>query len=116
VNLRRAIEGYDDVVEECGDLFCAFVQEEACRQESEMNLPVAKEVAECGEVIVQQRFAACENHLSNTKVFYGFVVTLQILRAHLLVGLALPDVAHDTAAVAATVGVQYEDGQSREPR
>src|SRR5882757_1406546 len=69
VNLRRAIERYDDVVEEGGDLFCAFMQEEACRQESEMNLPVAKEVAECGEVIVQQRFAASENDLSNTKGF-----------------------------------------------
>jgi hypothetical protein len=68
VNLRRAVEGDDDVIEEGGDLFCAFVQEETCGEESEMNLPVAKEVAEGGEIIVQQWFAACENDLSHTKV------------------------------------------------
>jgi hypothetical protein len=43
-------------------------------------------------------------------------MTLQILGAHLLTGFTLPDVAHDTAAVAATVGVQDENGNSREPR
>lgn len=31
VNLRRAIEGDDDIVEEGGNLFCALVQEKACR-------------------------------------------------------------------------------------
>jgi hypothetical protein len=44
------------------------------------------------------------------------VVTFQILRAHLVVGFALPDVAHDTAAVASIVSVQDEDGQARKAR
>jgi hypothetical protein len=43
-------------------------------------------------------------------------MTFEILRAHLGVGLALPDVTHDTAAVAAAVGVQDENGQAREAR
>ena len=42
-------------------------------------------------------------------------MTFQILRAYLLVGFALPDVAHDAAAVAATVGVEDEDREAREP-
>ena len=69
VNLRRAIEGDDDVVEESGDFFCAFVKKKTCGQEREMNLPFAKKVAESGEIVVQQRFAACENDLANAKVF-----------------------------------------------
>jgi hypothetical protein len=116
VNLRRAIEGDDDVVEEGGDLFCTFVQEKTCGQEGEMNLSLAKEVAESGEIVVQQWFAACKNDLSNAKVFDRCTVMFEILGAHLVVGVALPDVAHDTAAVAATVGVQDEDWQSRVPR
>jgi hypothetical protein len=39
----------------------------------------------------------------------------QILRAYLLVGFALPDVAHDAAAVAATVGVEDKDRKAHEP-
>jgi hypothetical protein len=116
VNLRRAIEGNDDVVEEDSDLFCTFVEEKTCRQEGEVNLPVAKEVAKSGKIVVKQRFAACENDPSDAQIFERCTVTLQILRAHLVAGFALPDVAHDTAAVAATVGVQDENGQSREPR
>jgi len=69
VNLRRAIEGDDDVVEEICDFFRAFVQEKTCGQECEMNLPVAKEVAERGELVVEQRFAAGENDLLNAKGF-----------------------------------------------
>ena len=52
VNLWRAIEGDDDVVEEGSDLFCTFVEEKTCRQEGEVNLPVAKEVAESGKIVV----------------------------------------------------------------
>ena len=69
VNLRWAIEGDDDVVEESGDFFRAFVQEKARGQEGEMNLPVAKEVAESGEIVVEQRFTAGENDLLNPKGF-----------------------------------------------
>jgi hypothetical protein len=116
VNLRRAIEGDDDVVEEDSDLFCTFVEEKTSRQEGEVNLPVAKEVAESGKIVMKQRFAASENDPSDAQIFERCTVTLQILRVHLVVGLALPDVAHDTAAVAATVGVQDEDRQSRKPR
>jgi hypothetical protein len=115
VNLRRAIERDDDVVEEEGDLFCSLVQQKTCGEEREMNLPVAKKIAESGEIIVKQRFAACKNDLSNTKVFERYAVMFQILRTHLVSGFALPDVAHDTAAVASTVGVQDEDRQSRKP-
>ena len=75
-----------------------------------------KEIAESEEIGVKQRFAACKNDLSNTKVFERCAVMFQILDPHLVVGVTLPDVAHDTAAVAATVGVQDEDWQSREPR
>jgi hypothetical protein len=67
VNLWRAIQGDDDVIEEGGDLFCAFVQEETCSEKCEMNLSITKKVAEGGEVIMQQRLAACENNLSNAK-------------------------------------------------
>ena len=42
VNLRRAIERDDDVVEEGGDLFCSFVQEKTCGEEREVNLPNTK--------------------------------------------------------------------------
>ncbi len=81
-----------------------------------MNLPVAKEVAEGGEIVVEQRFAAGENNLSDAKSFYRATVAFEILCAQLLVGFAFPDVAHDTAAVASTVGVEDEDGQAREAR
>jgi hypothetical protein len=115
VNLRRAIERDDDVVEEGGDLLCSLVQEKTCGEEREMNLPVAQKIAESGEIIVKQRFAACKHDLSNAKIFERCAVMFQILRTHLVVGFALPNVAHDTAAVASTVGVQDEDGQGREP-
>jgi hypothetical protein len=65
VNLRRAIEGDDDVVEENCDFFRALVQEKTCGQEGEMNLPVVKKVAESGEIVVKQGFAAGENYLLN---------------------------------------------------
>ena len=52
VNLRRAIKGDDDVVEEGGDLFCTFGREKTCGQKGEMTLPVAKEVAESGEIVM----------------------------------------------------------------
>jgi hypothetical protein len=69
VNLRRAIEGDDDVVEEGGDLFCTFVKQKTGGEEREMNLPVAKEITESGEIVVEQRFAARENNLSDVKNF-----------------------------------------------
>jgi hypothetical protein len=80
-----------------------------------MDLSIAKKVAESGEIIVKQRFAPCQNDLSNTKVFKRCAVAFQILRAHLVVGFSLPDVAHHTTAVTAAVSVQDEDRQSREP-
>ena len=58
VNLWRAIERDDDVVEQSGDFFCAFVKQETCCEEREMNLPVMKKVAERGKIIVEQRFSA----------------------------------------------------------
>jgi hypothetical protein len=67
VYLRRAIEGDDDVVEEGGDLFCTFMKQNTGGEEREMNLPVAKEVAESGEIVVEQRLAACENNLPDAK-------------------------------------------------
>jgi hypothetical protein len=109
VNLRRAIDGDDDVIEEGSDFLCAFVQEETCGQESELNLPIAKEVAKSRKIVVQQRFAAREDNLSDAKSLYRVMVTFQIPRSHLFVGFALPDVAHDTAAVASTVSVEDED-------
>ena len=57
VNLWRTIERDDDVVEESGDFFCAFVQQETCGEERKVNLPVTKEVAEGGQVIVEQRLS-----------------------------------------------------------
>ena len=116
VNFRGAIKGDDDVVEEGGDLFCPFVQEKPCGQEREVNLSFAEKIAQSGKIVVQQRFAACKNDLTNTKVFERSAMTLQILGAHLLTGFALPNVAHDTAAVTAIVGVQDENGKTREPR
>jgi hypothetical protein len=44
------------------------------------------------------------------------VVAFEILRAHLLVGFTLPDVAHDTAAVTSVVSIKNENGQARELR
>ena len=79
-----------------------------------MNLPVTKKVAEGGEVVVQQWLAACENNLLDAKIPYRCVVTFQVLRADLVVGFALPDVAHDTATVASTMSVEDEDWQTRE--
>ena len=42
-------------------------------------------------------------------------MAFEILRPYLLAGFSLPDVAHDAAAVAATVGVEDEDRQTIEP-
>ena len=106
VNLWRAIERDDDVVEESSYFFCTFVEQETCSQECEANLPVTKKVAERGEVVMQQWFAACENNMLNAKSLQRIVMTFQILRAYLLAGFALPDVAHDAAAVASAVSVQ----------
>src|SRR5580704_10856712 len=85
VNFLGAVERDDDVIEECGDLFCTFMQEKTRRQEGEVNLLLAKEVTEGREVAVQQRFAARENDLTNTKVFEGCAVTFEILCANLIV-------------------------------
>jgi len=53
VNLRRAVKGDDDVIEEGGHLFCAFVKQETRGEQCEVNLPVTKEVAESGEVVME---------------------------------------------------------------
>jgi hypothetical protein len=53
VDLLRAIERQDNVVEECGDLFGALVQQKTCGQEGEVNILLAEEVAESREVVVQ---------------------------------------------------------------
>ena len=116
VNLRGAIEGDDDVVEESGDIFCTFVQQEACSQKGEVNLPFGKEIAQGGEIVVHQRFASSEDDVANAEIFERCTVPLQILNAYLVVGFTLPDVAHDAAAVATAVSVQDEDRESREPR
>lgn len=109
VNLGRAVQGDDDVVEEHGDILGMFVQEKAGGEQGQMNLSFAKKVAESGEVVMHQGFATGQNDLTNSEAFKGCAVTLQILRAHLIVGFALPDVAHDTAAVAAAVNVEDQD-------
>jgi hypothetical protein len=77
-----------------------------------MNILFAKEVAESRKVIMQQRFAARENDLANSEVFERSAMTLQILRSKLIVVFTLPDIAHDTAAVAPAVHVQNENRQS----
>jgi hypothetical protein len=42
-------------------------------------------------------------------------VAFEILGADLLVSFALPDVAHDAAAVASAMSVEDKDGQACEP-
>jgi hypothetical protein len=116
VNLLWAVDGDNDLVEEGGDLVCTFLQKQTCGQESEVDVLFAEEIAEGGEIVVQQWFAASENHLTNIKASEGCAMTLKILRSNLVVGVALPDVAHDTATVAATVGVENENRQSGDPR
>jgi hypothetical protein len=116
VDLLGPIEGEDDVVEERSDLFCSFVQEKAGGQEGEVNLLFEKKIAESSEIVVQERFTARENDLANAKISQRCTVTFQILRLNLIVGLALPDVAHDATAVAAAVGIQDENRQRREAR
>ena len=69
VDIRRAIEGHDDVVEAAGNLFGAFVQQKPRRQKGEVNILLAKKATESCEIVVQQRFAACKNDLTNTKLF-----------------------------------------------
>ena len=116
VNLLGAVERDDDVIEESGDFFCSFLQEKACGEKGEVNLPFTKEIAQSGEIVVQQRFAAGENDVANAEIFERCAMTFQVLHSNLVVGFTLPDIAHDAAAVAAAVGVQDEDRQSREPR
>jgi hypothetical protein len=76
VNLRRPIEGDDDVVEEGGDFFCTFVKQEAGCEKREVNLTFAEKIAQSGKIVVQQRFAAGKNDLTNAKVFERAAMTL----------------------------------------
>jgi hypothetical protein len=110
VDLGRAVEGDDDVVEEGGDFFCTLMQEKTGSEQREMNLPIPKKVTESGEIVMHQGFPTGKNDLANTEDFEGCAVALQILRAHLVVGFALPYVAHNTAAIAAAVNVEDQDG------
>jgi hypothetical protein len=52
VNLLGAIEGDDDVIEVGRDFLCSFMQEKTRGQEGEVNLLIAKEVAERTKIIM----------------------------------------------------------------
>ena len=68
VDILRAIEGHDDVVEAAGNLLGAFVQEKPRGQKSEANILFAKKVTEGYQIVVQQRFATCKNDLTDIKL------------------------------------------------
>jgi len=52
VDILWPIEGDNDVVEEGGNFFSTLMQEQAGGQEGEMNILLAKEVAESCEIVV----------------------------------------------------------------
>jgi hypothetical protein len=68
VDVLRAIEGHDDVVEAAGNLLGAFVQEKPRGQKSEVNVLFTKKVTEGYQIVVQQRFATCKNDLTDIKL------------------------------------------------
>jgi hypothetical protein len=116
MNLRWAVERDDDVVEESSNLVGAFAEEKTCGEEGEMNVLLAKEVAQGCEIVVQQWLATSEDDLANAKVGERRPMALQVLCMELVGGFAFPDVAHDATAVAATVNIENENRKSCQAR
>ena len=107
VNLLRTINRDDDVIEECGDLLCAFNEEQAGGQQREADFQLAKEVAECAQIAVQQRFAAGQDYLADPELDERRAMAVEVGDFDLFMRLPLPNVTHDAPAV--TVGVDIQD-------
>ncbi len=80
----------------------------------EAYLLFAEKLAKRAQIAVQQRFAARQHDLPDTQIAQRRAMTLQVGDPHLFVRLPLPDVAHDTAAVAVAVDVQNQDRHGRQ--
>ncbi len=70
-----------------------------------------KEVTEGREVAVQERLASGEDDLAHAEVAKRDAVAFEADSLKFGGGVALPDVAHDAAAVATAVDVEDENGE-----
>src|SRR5580698_8144411 len=111
VNLRRAVEGDDDVVETCGYVCCTLLQQQAGGQQGETDIFVAQPSAEQRQLWVQERFTAGKHQPADSQFFDGSDVWLQVVHAEGFAFASFPDVTHDAAAIAGGVRVDHQDGK-----
>ena len=109
MDFLRSIDRDDHLIEESGDLVRALDQQKAGRQERETDLLLQKKLAERGQIAVQQRFAAGQDHLADTEIAQRRAMAIQVGDSDLLMRFPLPDVTHDAAAVAVGVDIQNQD-------
>jgi hypothetical protein len=106
MNFPGTVDRDDHIIEEPGDIVCALEQQKACRQKSETDILLAKELAECAEVAVQQRLTARQHHLADAEVAQRRSMTLQIGDSDLFMLFPFPNVTHDATAVAMAMNIQ----------
>jgi len=87
------------------------MEQQAGGKKRDMDVEAAEELADCLHVAVEKRLAAGENDVTNAEVLHGLAMTFEGFRGELFAVGALPDVAHDAAAVAERVRVEDQDGQ-----
>ncbi len=112
VDCRWTIERNDDVVEDGGDRFRMFFQQQTSAQESETDSLIAKDGADLRELWIHKRLAAGEHDPADAETANRFELRLQLPDPEDFVFAIFPDVAHDAAAVAGAVRVDDQDRKS----
>src|ERR1700742_954549 len=114
MNLARAVNRNDYLIEQPRNFFRTFDQQQPCRQKGKTNVLLTKKPAKSVKIVVQQRLTAGQHHLPHPELAQRYSMAIQIGHSHLLVRLTLPDITHDTAAVAVSVDIQNENRYLRQ--
>jgi hypothetical protein len=114
VQVARAVEAHDEVVDVLGDLLRVPGQKQAGAQERDADSRLPQESAEGEEVGVHERLAPAQDDPLDPELPPLLPPARDLAGTDLQGPAFLPDVAHETAAVAAVVREEDEDGEVRE--
>jgi hypothetical protein len=103
MHFGRPIDGEDDVVKGKGNDIRLLPQQESSSKQGDAKVQIAKELANGGQIAIEQRLASGEYNVLHAEPSYRFTMPFEIGSMELAAILSLPNVAHYTAAVALTV-------------
>jgi hypothetical protein len=115
MHLWGSIDRDDYLVDAASDHVCLLLQQESCGEKRDPNPKIVKVCTNRTQLAIEQRFTSGQHNMLYAKPAHRFSMPFKIGGVKLAAIFSLPDIAHDTAAVALTVNIDKQDGQAANP-